>query len=71
MVRRGFAPTTCRMRIASMSTATPVPLSVAPVADCPLSRCAPIITTSPDGSVPGRSANTLKPFAPVSSWKRA
>ena len=46
MVRRGFAPTVLRMRIASIITATPAALSVAPVDECQLSRCAPISTIS-------------------------
>ena len=45
-VRRGFTPVACRMRRASIITALPAPLSVAPVPVCHESKCPPSITTS-------------------------
>jgi len=45
-VRRGFTPIALMMRAASIITATPIALSVAPVAACHESRCPPSITTS-------------------------
>ncbi len=47
------------MRTASMATATPAALSVAPVPACQESRWPPTITTSPALSVPGISAIVL------------
>jgi hypothetical protein len=47
------------MRTASMATAQPAALSVAPVPLCQESRWAPSITISPDLSVPGISAIVL------------
>ena len=46
IVRRGRAPTVRRRRTASITAATPAALSVAPVAACVESKCAPSITTS-------------------------
>src|SRR3546814_966909 len=46
MVRCGLAPIFLRMRTASIITATPAPLSAAPVPVCQESMCAPSITTS-------------------------
>ena len=68
MVRRGLAPTVLRMRIASIMTATPAPLSVAPTDECQLSRCAPSNTISLARSDPGSSATTFIPFMSISSW---
>ena len=48
------------MRIASIITAEPAALSVAPVPECHESKCAPSITTSAALSVPGSSATMLK-----------
>ena len=47
--------------MASIATDTPSALSVAPLAECQESRCAPSITTSSfsAGSDPGISASTL------------
>ena len=61
MVRFGFTPMAFKMRIASIITAEPAALSVAPVPACHESKCAPIITTSSfkRGSVPSISAMTL------------
>ena len=53
--------------MASIITAEPAALSVAPVAACHESKCAPSITTSAALSVPGISAITLNDCA-VSSW---
>src|SRR5258705_227091 len=47
------------MRTASMHTADPAALSVAPVPECHESKCAPSITISSFRSVPGISATTL------------
>ena len=53
-----------RRRIASIITAEPAALSVAPVPPCHESKWPPIITTSSlsAGSVPGISAITLNEF---------
>ena len=60
MVRFGRAPTALRMRTASIITATPAPLSLAPEPVCHESMCAPSITTSFFcGPVPGISAMVL------------
>ena len=59
MVRLGFASIAFRMRRASIMTAEPAALSVAPVPGCHESRWAPTITISPFLSVPGSSATTL------------
>ena len=59
IVRRGEAPIAFRIRIASIITAEPAALSVAPVPGCHESRWAPIITSSPFLSLPGSSATTL------------
>ena len=61
IVRFGCAPTAFNIRIASIAAATASALSVAPVAECHESRCAPSSTTSflSTGSVPGISAITL------------
>ena len=59
IVRRGLTPSAFRMRIASIITATPAALSVAPVPVCHESRWAPSITISPFLSVPGISATVL------------
>ena len=67
MVRRGFRPAALRMRIASIITAEPTPLSVAPVPECHESKCAPIITTSSALSLPGSSAITLTELRSVST----
>ena len=56
MVRRGFTPIALRMRTASITTALPAALSVAPVPACHESRCAPSMTTSSFLSLPGISA---------------
>jgi hypothetical protein len=61
-VRRSVTPLVFRMRMASIITAEPAALSVAPVPECQESKCAPIITTSSALSVPGISAITLKAF---------
>ena len=58
-MRRSFTPDAFRMRIASIITAEPAPLSVAPVPLCHESKCAPSITISSALSVPGSSAITL------------
>ncbi len=50
------------MRIASIITAEPAALSVAPVPPAQESKCAPSITTSSALSVPGISAMMLKEF---------
>ena len=54
--KHDLMPSVFRMRTASIQAATPAALSVAPVPPCQESRCAPSITTSPLGSVPGSSA---------------
>ena len=61
IVRFGRAPTACRMRSASIATAAPAALSVAPVPAVHESKWPPTITTSwPSvGSLPGSSATTL------------
>ena len=56
IVRRGLAPTACRMRAASIMIAQPIALSVAPVALAQESKWPPSITTSSALSVPGISA---------------
>ena len=61
-VRRSLTPLTFSSRIASIITADPAALSVAPVPVCHESKCPPIITTSSALSVPGSSATTLKAF---------
>ena len=65
-VRRSLTPLCFRIRIASIITADPAALSVAPVPPCHESKCAPSITTSFALSVPGSSATTLKDIG--SSW---
>ena len=55
------------MRIASIITADPAALSVAPVPPCHESKCAPSMTISSALSVPGISPTTLNDE--VSSWK--
>ena len=56
IVRRGFTSSDLRMRAASIITAQPMALSVAPVAECQESRCPPSMMTSSFLSVPGISA---------------
>ena len=46
IVRRGFRLSDCRIRTASIATATPAPLSVAPVPACHESMWPPSMTTS-------------------------
>ena len=58
-VRRSLRPDCFRIRIASIITADPAALSVAPVDPCQESKCAPSITTSSALSVPGISPTTL------------
>ena len=64
IVRRGFTPIAWRMRAASIITAQPMALSVAPVAECHESRWPPSITTSSALSVPGISAIALYACSP-------
>ena len=59
IVRRGVTPMAFRIRAASIMIDDPMALSVAPVAACHESRCAPSITTSSALSVPGISATVL------------
>ncbi len=59
-VRRIFSPDCLRMRTASIITADPAALSVAPVPECHESKCAPSMTSSSALSVPGISPTTLK-----------
>jgi hypothetical protein len=54
------------MRIASIVTALPAPLSVAPVPACQESKCAPIITTSSGFLPPGISPTMLAEFTSAS-----
>ena len=63
MVLLLLMPTVFKIRSASIMTAEPDALSVAPVPECHESKCAPIITISSFniGSVPGISAITLYP----------
>ena len=58
IVRRGLTCSVFKMRMTSMATIEPAPLSVAPVPAAQESRCPPTITTSSFslGSVPGISA---------------
>ncbi len=58
-VRSSFAFMAFRMRITSIITALPAPLSVAPVPLCHESRCAPTITISSAFDPPGISPVTL------------
>ena len=53
------------MRAASIITADPAPLSVAPVPECHESKCAPSMTISSALSVPGISATMLNEFRSV------
>ena len=66
MVRRGFAPSALRMRMASSATATPEVLSLALGLACHVSRCAPSITTSSARSLPGISPTMFDTFSTVS-----
>ncbi len=59
MVRRGFSPIDWISRAASSMIEDPMPLSVAPVAECHESRWPPSITISSALSLPGISATTL------------
>ena len=58
-VRRSGRPDCLRIRIASIMTAEPAALSVAPVPECHESKCAPSMTTSSALSVPAISPTTL------------
>ena len=66
-VRRSLTPDVLRMRIASIITATPTLLSVAPVAACQVSKWPPSMTISSALSVPGSSPTMLKTGG--SGWK--
>ena len=55
-----------RMRMTSIITALPAPLSVAPVPACQESKCAPIITTSSAFLPPGISPTMLAEFTSAS-----
>ena len=55
-----------RIRITSIITALPAPLSVAPVPACQESKCAPIITNSSFFLPPGISPTILAEFTSVS-----
>ena len=65
-VRRSVRPVALRIRIASIITAEPAALSVAPVPVCHESKWAPSITSSSALSVPRISPITLN--APASPW---
>ena len=64
MVRRGCTPMALRMRAASIITAQPMALSVAPVAECHESRWPPSITTSSFLSDPAISEMVLYAVRP-------
>ena len=59
-VRRSGRPVAFRMRIASIITADPAALSVAPVPVCHESKCAPSITSSSALSVPRNFADDVE-----------
>jgi hypothetical protein len=61
-----LTPLCFRIRIASIITAEPAALSVAPVPPCQESKCAPSMTISSALSLPGISPMTLNDE--VSSW---
>ena len=65
-VRRSVTPVAFRMRIASIITAEPAALSVAPVPVCHESKWAPSMTISSALSVPGSSPMMLKAFRSAS-----
>ena len=65
-VRRSRTPDAFRMRIASIITADPAALSVAPVPVCHESKCAPSMTISSALSVPGISPTMLKELRSLS-----
>ena len=67
-MRRSGRSRAFRIRIASIITAEPEELSVAPVPPCQVSKWAPMMTSSSALSVPGISAMTLKELR-FSSWK--
>ena len=57
------------MRITSIITALPAPLSVAPVPECHESKCAPIMTISSRRAPPGISPTMFPPSTSCrTSW---